>query len=131
MITTPSNSANRNYFRVLAVVFLVLGVLGVVLAHSAFISGLAMVPVIISAKLSQLSRRGPSPSRTSGGLARSRPGRGAWIVGILTLIFAGVAYRIMISPTIGGNEPWPVDLFAAAGILVAIVWTYLIAKSLL
>lgn len=92
----------------------------------------AILASVYLARISQVRGRSDLPdlSTRSKNLKTSKgPGRVLWIISLaLVPLLAAAGFLLHIDVANGGNETWPVDVFAGIALACTIVWSYLAAK---
>lgn len=136
-VTMSQNFTRKRYgLFILAILLLLLGGVGIYLgAHNYPIRALGLAAIMASAYLVRISHvhdrpdllksngRGKDLKTTKG------PGRRLWIVSLaLVPLLVAALFLMYIDAVNGGNETWPVDVFAGVAVVCTIVWSYLAAK---
>jgi uncharacterized membrane protein len=122
----------------LAILLLVLAAVGLYFgAHNFPIRSLALAAIMVSSYLVRASRVRPqqsfSPIVSDPGAdeaAEKRYRRLLWILSLGLTALSVFAFLLMFNDTVtnGGNEVWPVYVFAMLALLCACAWGALVAK---
>ncbi len=127
----------------LATFLLLLGGVAMFLGlHNFAIRGLAAVCLIVSAYLVRISTPRARPTlgnatgqgrdaNTADAGTKERPSRPIWTVGVVSLLLVGgSSFYLYLDALHGYHDVLPVYLFAAAALVCALVWSYIIGSRL-
>jgi hypothetical protein len=132
MNKVQAGSPNRKRFVlfVLAIVLLLAGGAAVFLGVNSFtIRAVGLISISACAYLVRISNFHSQP--TLDVTIAQRPGRWMWTLGVVSFVLAGASFYYLYEDAIHGyHEVLPVYVFTGAGLACAIVWSYLISKSL-
>lgn len=136
-MATPQNAQrNQRGSRILSVILLVLGGVAILIgSHNFAIRAVGLALVLASVYLIQASKvRNRSGLPLAGGEVNNPnvtggPGRLLWIASVsLVPVLVCAWYLLHLDAANGGQEVWPVYVFAGVALVCAVVWSLLGAK---